>query len=236
MYNLWPRQAQFMTVLTFDLQVWAWPSKYLNNVSNHTSTCQGEQLCQFILKSMHKCPTYGQDKLNLWSFYHLTFKCDLDLQPTWTNVSNGTLTPKEQQQCQIILKSMHKCRSYGLDRLNLWLFYHLTFMCDFDLQPTWTNISNDTSTSQGQLCQIILKSMHTCTSYGPDKSGQMDNADTHITHAQHTHIHQTEVVTTTLYVLLTTGILDKNLVFYNRFKLNKKPLLQQNFEWLMGSF
>ena len=32
--------------------------------------------------TMHKCTSYGPDKLNLSPFYHLTFKCDLDLQPT----------------------------------------------------------------------------------------------------------------------------------------------------------
>ena len=126
------------------------------NVSNGTST-QGEQLGQIILKSMHKCRSYGADKLNLWPFYHLTCKCDLDLQPTWTNVSNGNATPKGEQLCQVILKSMHKCRNYGLYKLNLWPFYQLTFNCNLDLQPTWTNVSKGTSTSQGeQLCQIIL--------------------------------------------------------------------------------
>ena len=34
---------------------------------------QNELLCQIILKSMHKRTSYGQDKLNLWPFYHLTF-------------------------------------------------------------------------------------------------------------------------------------------------------------------
>ena len=34
------------------------------------------------------------------------------------------------------------------------------------------NVSNSTSSPQGQqLCQIVLKSMHYCTSYGLDKSG-----------------------------------------------------------------
>ena len=61
---------------------------------------------------------------------------------------------------QIILKSMHKCGSYGLDQLN----------CDPELQPTLINFSNDTPTPQGQpLSQIILKSMHKCRCYGPDK-------------------------------------------------------------------
>ena len=58
--------------------------------------------CHIILKSMLKCTSYGPNKLNLWSFYDLTFKCDLDFQSTWTNVSNGTSNPQAQQLCQII--------------------------------------------------------------------------------------------------------------------------------------
>ena len=42
------------------------------------------------------------------------------------------------------------------------------------------NSSNSTSMPQGQqLCQTILKSMHKCTGYDPDKSGRMHNAHTH---------------------------------------------------------
>ena len=48
----------------------------------------------------------------------MTFKCDLDLQPTWTNTSNGTSPPRGQQLCKIILKSMHNCTSYAPDKLN----------------------------------------------------------------------------------------------------------------------
>ena len=114
------------------------------------STSKGEQLCRIILTSMHKCRISGPDKLNLWPFSHLIFKCDFDLQPTWTNVSNGPSTPQGEQLCQIIFKSMHKCRSYGPDKLNLWPFHHLTLKCDLDLQPSWTNVSNGTSTPQGK--------------------------------------------------------------------------------------
>ena len=32
---------------------------------NGTSTLPGEHLCQIILKYMHKCRSYGPDKLNL---------------------------------------------------------------------------------------------------------------------------------------------------------------------------
>ena len=140
------------------------------NVSNGTSIPDGEQLCHIILKSMHKCWHNGPDKLNLLPFYHLTFNCDLELQPSWTNVSNGTATPREEQLSQIILKSMHKCRSYSPDKLILLPFYHLTFKCDLDIQPIWTNVSKGTATPQGeQLSQIILKSMHKCRRYGWDK-------------------------------------------------------------------
>ena len=154
--NLWP-----FNNLTFKCDLDLLPT--WTNISNGTSTPQGEQLCQIILNSTHKCTSDGPCKLSLWPFYHLTFKCDLDLQPTWTNVQSGTSTPQGQQLCQIILKSMHKCRSNGQDKLNLWPFYHLTFKCGLALQPTWTNTSNE------QLCWISLKSMHKCRSYGPDR-------------------------------------------------------------------
>ena len=103
------------------------------NVSYDTSTHQGEHLCQIILKSTHKSRSYGLDNINKFmTFYHLTFMCDLDLQPTQINVSNGTTTPQGEHLYKIILKSMHKCRSYGPDNL-----IYVTFKCDLDLQPTY---------------------------------------------------------------------------------------------------
>ena len=102
------------------------------NVSNGTSTLQGEHLCQIILKSINKSKSYGLDKLNKFmTFYHLTFMCDLDLQPTQINVSNGTTTPQGEHLYKYILKSMHKCRSYGPDNL-----IYVTFKCDLDPKPT----------------------------------------------------------------------------------------------------
>ena len=51
--------------------------------------------------------TIANDHFIVWpSSVILTFNL-----PDWTNVSN-------EQLCQIILKSMHKCRSYGPDKLN----------------------------------------------------------------------------------------------------------------------
>ena len=47
------------------------------NVSNGTSTLQGEHLCKIILKFMHIYRSNGPEKL-----IYVTFKCGLDLQPT----------------------------------------------------------------------------------------------------------------------------------------------------------
>ena len=94
------------------------------------------QMALLLLKD-NKCAKFfcnGSDKLNLWPFYCLTFKCDLDLQLTWTNVSNGTSTPQVEQLWQILSKCSHKCRSDGSNKLNLWPFYCLTFKCDLGLQ------------------------------------------------------------------------------------------------------
>ena len=51
---------------------------------------------------MDKCRSYGPDKLNFWPFYHLAFKYDFDLQPTWINVSNDTALLKENNCVQLI--------------------------------------------------------------------------------------------------------------------------------------
>ena len=171
-----------MTILSFDLQVWSWPSILLTKCLNGTATPREEQLCQIILKSMHKCRSYSPDKLNLLPFYHLTFKCDIDLQPTWTYVSNGTATPQEKQLCQIILKSMHKCRIYGWDKLNICYLQMWHWPSTYLKEGFKWHVS----ASRRQLCQNILKAMHKCRSYGLDKSGLM--------HAR-THIHRTKIVT-----------------------------------------
>ena len=131
------RTSSISDHLSFDLQGWPWLSTWIN-VSNGIFT---PQLQQIILKSMHKCRSYGPDKFNLWPFYNLTFKFDLDLQPTRPNVSNGTFAPQGKQLCRIIFKSMHKCRCYVPEQLNLWPFSHSTFKCNLELQPTWINNS-----------------------------------------------------------------------------------------------
>ena len=63
------QHVEYIVMLTFDLRPIG------TNVSNDTSTHDGEQLCKFILKSIQHCISYGRDK-------NLTFKCDLNLEPT----------------------------------------------------------------------------------------------------------------------------------------------------------
>ena len=149
-----------------------------------------------------------------WPFFHLTFKCDLDRQLTWTNVSmdncvksfwnpcinvqvkfwtssiydhifiwpsSVTLTfnlPEQMfQMALLLLKDNNSANLFWNPCINvqimartssLWPFYHLTAKCHLDLQPTYTNVLNGTSTPPGkQPCQIILKFMQKCKSYGP---------------------------------------------------------------------
>ena len=45
------------------------------------------------------------------------FKCDLAVGSSRTNVSKGTSTSDGEQLGQIILKSIHNCRSYVPDKL-----------------------------------------------------------------------------------------------------------------------
>ena len=58
----------------------------------------------FLKKSMHKCTSYGPDNINILPFWPLFDPCDLDLQPTWKNVSNGTSPSRGQQLCKIIFE------------------------------------------------------------------------------------------------------------------------------------
>ena len=155
-----PCMIQYMTILSFDRQVWPWPSTYLNKCFKWH--CYSSRIT--TVANYFECRSCGPEKLKLWPFYNLTFKCDLELKPTWTDVSNGTSTSQGEELCQMILKSMINCRSYGPDKLKLWPFYHLTFKCDLDLKPSWTNVSIALLLIKENNCPNYLKSMHKCRS------------------------------------------------------------------------
>ena len=107
------------------------------------------------MKSMHKCRSYGQDKLNidhliLWtSSVMLTFKLPEQL-------FQMALQLFKENKCDKLFWNPCTNVSYGQDKLNLWPFYHLTFKCDLVLQPFWTNVSNDTATPQGKNCAKLF--------------------------------------------------------------------------------
>ena len=71
MYQLWPGQAQFMTVLSFIGLLWPWPSTYVKKCFKWHSIPRGQHVFKVILKSMHNCTSYGPDKLNIGPFWPL---------------------------------------------------------------------------------------------------------------------------------------------------------------------
>ena len=56
MYNLWPKQAQFMTILSFDLQAWPWPL---------TIPEQMFQMALLLLKKKHCAKLFWNAAINV---------------------------------------------------------------------------------------------------------------------------------------------------------------------------
>ena len=184
-------------------------------------------MCKIILKSIHKCTSYGPDKLNILPFWPLFDPCDLDLQPNWKKCfkrhffSSRTTTVQNyffQNPC-INVHIMARTKSI-YDHFDLYLtpvtliyiylpekMFQLTFFlfednnCAKLFWNPYINVQVMARTSsiydhfdrylttvtltfnlpekmfqmalfllEGNNCaKIILKSMHKCTSYGPDK-------------------------------------------------------------------
>ena len=108
---------------------------------------------------MHKCRSSGPDKLNLWPFYHLTFKCDLDLQPIQTF-----------QMALLLLKENNCAKLFWNPCINVGVMMAWTssmWPSSVTEPSTYLKIvSNGTFPPQGQqLCQIISKSMHKRSSW-----------------------------------------------------------------------
>ena len=145
-------------------------------VPNGTATSQGQQLCQIILKSSHKCRSHDPNKLNLWPFSHLTFKYNLDFQPTWTNISKMILLfLKGGELCQIILNRcinaevMARTSSINDSFISLYLQVWLYF------QPTWTNVSIGTSTPKENNCAKLFSNPCISVQFMAQTSSFYDN-------------------------------------------------------------
>ena len=107
--------------------------------------------CQLLAKACARSTVYN--RLGGLSLPRKSVVRITDLPDMTLDVYRGRKTTIQQQQ--------------QLDHFDLYL---TPVTLTFNLPK---NVSNGTSPPQGQqLCQIVLKSMHCCTSYGLDKSGR----------------------------------------------------------------
>lgn len=72
--------------------------------SHDTPSHNGKQIYQVILKTHYKWQSYGPYKQIYSNFWHLTSKCDLDLEDIHTIPSHDTPSHDDEQMHQDILK------------------------------------------------------------------------------------------------------------------------------------
>ena len=93
---------------------------------------------------MHKYRSYDPNKFNLLRFYHLTFKCDLDLQPTRANFQMALLLFKENN-CAKLFWNPTKCfkwHYYSSRRTLLKLLLSkLVIQQAHKVKPVWMNLN-----------------------------------------------------------------------------------------------
>ena len=100
------------------------------------------ELCKIILKPIFKCRSCSSDKLHSLQFYLLTFKCNLDLGPFWTNGLNDTFT----DECEHLLV----WNSYVNVEVVAWTTYNHH---NFIIWPSYVTLTLHLS---GQMLQIGL--------------------------------------------------------------------------------
>ena len=155
-----------MTILLSDLHVWPWLQITWTSISN-------KQLCQIILKSMHKCRSYSLDKLNLWPFI------------IWP--SNVTLIFNlHKLKCQIPLLNFkdNNCATlFWNPCINVQLVARTSSVYDnFIIWPSSVTLTFNLPEQMFQMALLLLKDnncakwfwnpglfMHKCISYSPDK-------------------------------------------------------------------
>ena len=141
MYKFWPGQALSMTIFSFDSQC--------DLVSNDIASSQGEQLCQIILKLMHKCRSYGPDKLNWWPFYII-----------WP--SSVTLTfnlPEQIFQMAFLLVKENKCaKLFSNPRINVEVMAQTSSIYDhFIIWPSTVTSNFNLPEQMFQMALLLLK-------------------------------------------------------------------------------
>ena len=103
-----------------------------------------------IFKTMHKCRSYGPGKLNLWSFYYLTFKCDLDLQSTWINISDDTAMLLLMENTSAKLFTNPCTNVQGMDRT-------CSIYAHFIIWSSWVTLTFNLSQQRFQIALLVLK-------------------------------------------------------------------------------
>ena len=125
------RTSWIWTILSFDLRMWPWPAAYPNKCFTWHFYSSRKQLCQIILKSMHKCRRYGPDKINLYHF--IIWPSCVTLTFNLQNVSNSTSKLKGEKLCH--LKQTCKNVEVWPGQAQFLIIYHLTSKGDLDFRP-----------------------------------------------------------------------------------------------------
>ena len=133
-----------MTILLSDLQLWPWPSTFQMNscaklfwnpsINVKVMALTSSIYDHFIIWPSSVTLTFNlpQQLFQMNNCARLLLSFDLQV---WLSTYLNKWFKWTITVCQIILKSMHNCRSYGPDRLNLWPFYNLTVTSSIYDQP-----------------------------------------------------------------------------------------------------
>ena len=187
MYKLWPGQAQYMTILIFIWPLWPWPSTYLKKCfnwhfsSSRTTTVQNYFWNPWINVQVMVRTSLIYDHFNLY------------LTPVTLTFN---LSEKMFQMALLLLQGNNCAKLFWNRCINVQVMLGTSSINVFDhfdlyLTPvTLTfnltkNVSNGISPPQGQqLCQIVVKSMHYCKNYGPDKFGRTHGCTDALTYTE----------------------------------------------------
>ena len=130
-----PSQAQFKTILSFDLQVCPWSLTFPNKCFKCHYYSSRRTPVQNYFKSTHNvevmAPTSSvYDHFIIWpSSVTLTFSLT-------KQIFQMTLLFLKENTCEKLFWNPYINIGVMAQKTHLWLFYHLIFKCDLDLQLT----------------------------------------------------------------------------------------------------
>ena len=166
MYKLWPGHAQFMIILTFIWPLWPWPSTYWKKMF---------QMALLLLEDNNCAKLFWNPCINVQNTIRTSSICDhFDLY--LTPVTLAFNLPKKLFQMAFLLLEDNNCaKLFWNPCINIQVMARTSSIYDhFDLYLTPVTLTFNLPEKmflllEGNNCKIILKPMHKCTSYGPDK-------------------------------------------------------------------